>query len=169
MAELNLAAFSVLVVDDVRDSRTLLKSLLRTFGIHDVLEASDGKEALEILRTHRRDMVITDLAMQPMDGLEFTRQLRKLDSGLDPFVPLLMVSAHNERELVKEALDAGVTDFLLKPIAANPLLQRLKAMLERPKAIIRQDSYCGPDRRRGTAGVRKKRRASDKDGPTILL
>ena len=83
-----------------------------------------------------------------MDGIELTRQLRRPSSGPNALVPVIVVSAHNDKIRVKEALEAGVTDFLLKPVSCKALGQRLTALIERPKPIIKLASYYGPDRRR---------------------
>ncbi len=116
MSKAAISKLSVLIIEDVRAMRTILKALLRQYGIQDFLEASDGAEALKILRSRRRDLVITDLAMSPMDGLEFTRRLRRQSSGPNALVPVIVVSAHSEENWVQDALEAGVTDFLLKPV-----------------------------------------------------
>jgi two-component system, chemotaxis family, chemotaxis protein CheY len=161
MSKLAISDLSVLIVDDVRAMRAILKALLRTYGIQDFMEAGDGAEALNILRGNRRDLVITDLSMNPMDGLEFTRRLRQHSSGPNALVPVIVVSAHNEMSWVKDALEAGVTEFLLKPVTAAALGRRLNALVERPRAVIREKSYCGPDRRRRSVGAGKPRRAAD--------
>ena len=76
----------------------------------------DGQEALAVLGQRHIDVIITDLCMEPMDGVEFTRRLRTPRNGLNPYVPMLMVSAHADIAQVKEAVAAGVTEFLAKPI-----------------------------------------------------
>src|ERR1700753_4306163 len=106
---------SVLVVEDLLSMRTILRSLLRDLGIQKVAEARDGTEALEALQTVSRSLVITDLCMAPMDGIEFIRRLRRPNS-LNAFVPVLMISGHNEKNRIREAAAAGVSAFLLKPI-----------------------------------------------------
>ncbi len=161
MSKAAISDLSVLIVDDVRAMRAILKALLRQYGIQDFLEASDGAEALTILRSRRRDLVITDLSMQPMDGLEFTRRLRRQNSGPNALVPVIVVSAHSEANWVQEALEAGVTDFLLKPVTAAALGQRLKAVIESPKPIVQAKTYCGPDRRRRRVATKVRRRAAD--------
>jgi CheY-like chemotaxis protein len=161
MSKAAISDLSVLIIDDVRAMRAILKALLRQFGIQDFMEASDGAEALRVLRGHRRDLVITDLSMSPMDGLEFTRRLRQQDSGPNALVPVIVVSAHSEANWVQDALEAGVTDFLLKPVTAAALGQRLKAVVESPKPIVQAESYRGPDRRRRRLDTKRRRRAAD--------
>src|SRR5665213_721828 len=77
MPQRDLAGLSVLIVEDVRATRLILRTILRGLGIVDVVEACDGMSALELLGTRKVDIVITDICMAPMDGMEFTRRLRK--------------------------------------------------------------------------------------------
>ena len=162
MAELSYSDLSVIVVDDVRATRSILKTLLRNLGIQNVVEAGDGAEALEILQGRRKDLVITDLSMAPMNGIELTRQLRQPNNP-NAFVPVLMISAHNERTRIKEAVAVGVSAFLLKPVTPITLMKKLRALIELPLPVVRAGSYHGPDRRRRAAWVGKDRRSTPSD------
>ncbi|HEX4117616.1 MAG TPA: response regulator, partial [Rhizomicrobium sp.] len=117
-------------------------------GMHDIHEAADGSAALEALAARRCDLILCDLAMKPMDGLEFTRDVRRSKKSANPFVPIIMISGYTEKRRVEAARDAGVTEFLAKPITAQSLYSRIAEIMERPRAFIRSDAYCGPDRRR---------------------
>lgn len=137
-----------LIVEDNSHMRSLLRSLLNTIGILDVSEATHGQGAIDILRTRRADLVLTDLAMKPMDGLTFTRYVRNSELSPNPFVPIIMITGHTEKHRVEAARDAGVTELLAKPITASNLFSRIAEIVERPRAFVRCDSYFGPDRRR---------------------
>jgi CheY-like chemotaxis protein len=128
------------------------------------MEAADGQEALSVLAQRHVDVVISDLCMEPMDGVEFTRRLRTPRNGLNPYVPVLMVSGHTEAARVRDAIAAGVTEFLAKPLVPANLEARLLAIVRSPKKRISSKSYCGPDRRRSTRDNPKgpKRRSGDK-------
>jgi len=130
--------------------RSLLRALLNSIGIKDISEAAHGGTAVEILRERKCDLVLTDLAMKPMDGLEFTRHVRGSEQSPNPFVPIIMITGHTERHRVEAARDAGVTEFLAKPITAANLFARIAEIVERPRAFVKCDSYFGPDRRRRT-------------------
>lgn len=160
-----IAHLTVLVVEDVRATRVIVRAILRSFGIEQVVEAADGQEALTVLGQRHVDVVITDLCMEPMDGVEFTRRLRTPRNGLNPYVPVLMVSAHADLAHVKEALAAGVTEFLSKPIIPANLESRLLSIVRAPKKRISSKTYCGPDRRRSNTRTGNQRRASDKTTP----
>jgi two-component system chemotaxis response regulator CheY len=168
MSQPNCSDLSILIVDDDCAMRVLIAAQLRTLGIHKIAEASDGATALELFRADPKDLVITDLSMKPMDGIEFTRRLRQPSDGPAFSVPVLMVSSHTEASHIKNALEAGVTAFLVKPITCAGLQNKLTGIIERPDALVQAQPYCGPDRRRSTKSVWKDRRKnSDKD--TVYL
>jgi CheY-like chemotaxis protein len=138
----------VLIVEDNLHMRGLLKGLLTTIGVRDILEAGHGGAALDVLRERRCDLILSDLAMKPMDGLEFTREVRTSRQSANPFVPIIMITGHTERKHVQAARDAGVTELIAKPVTAKGLFMRIAEIIERPRAFVRCDSYFGPDRRR---------------------
>jgi CheY-like chemotaxis protein len=163
MAPTGFEGLKALIVEDNMHMRALLRALLNSIGITEIAEAVNGQAAVELLHTHSPDLVLTDLAMAPMDGLEFTRHIRNHEDSPNPFVPIIMVSGHTERHRVEAARDAGVTEFLAKPVNAHNLFSRIAEIVERPRAFVRCDTYFGPDRRRrqleNYAGPR--RRAED--------
>jgi len=150
-----------LIVEDNAHMRSLLRALLSSIGVKDIAEASHGQAAIDLLRERKPDLVLSDLAMKPMDGLEFTRYVRNHEHSPNPFVPIIMISGHTEKYRVEAARDAGVTEFLAKPITAHTLFSRIAEIVERPRAFVRCDSYFGPDRRRRAtedyAGPRRRK------------
>lgn len=141
-------ALKVLIVEDNQHMRVLLRTLLNSIGIHEVHEVGNGRAALEALRERKCDLVLSDLAMKPMDGLGFTREVRLSERSVNPFLPIIMITGHTEKHRVEAARDAGVTEFLAKPITPHSLFSRIAEIVERPRAFVRCDSYFGPDRRR---------------------
>lgn len=163
MSDSEIAHLSILLVEDIRATRLLVRTMLRAFGIHDVVEAADGQEALDILGRRHIDVIISDLCMEPMDGVEFTRRLRTPRSGLNSYVPVVMISAYTDFAHIKDAIAAGVNEFLAKPITPAGLEARLLAIVRTPRKRISTKTYCGPDRRRSNArNCTHRRRASDK-------
>lgn len=148
MAPAGFESLKALIVEDNTHMRSLLRALLNSVGIKDVSEAIHGQAGMEALRERKIDLVLTDLAMAPMDGLELTRHVRNDENSPNPFVPIIMITGHTERYRVEAARDAGVTEFLAKPITAHNLYARITEILERPRAFVRCDGYFGPDRRR---------------------
>jgi CheY-like chemotaxis protein len=136
----------ILIVEDNVHFRTLIYSILQALGISDLEEARDGSEALEILDELTPDLVILDWKMEGMDGVECVRQIRTLN-GVNRFVPIIMVTGYTETSLKKEARDAGVNDFLGKPISPQSLLGRIVSVMDNRRPFYETDDYFGPDRR----------------------
>ena len=136
------------IVEDNQHMRLLLKSLLHALGLKQVYEAPDCESGFAMLRECRPDFVLTDPSMKPMDGLEFTRRARTAQGTPNPYVPIIMVTGHTERERITAARDAGVTEILAKPITAQNLMLRIAKVVDAPRAFVRTEAYFGPDRRR---------------------
>ena len=143
-----LDRIKVLIVDDKQHMRALLRALLNALGVTAIFEAIHGAHAMEVLQTKRCDLILSDMSMEPMDGLEFTRQVRALPRKLNPMVPIIMISGHTERDRVEAARDAGVNEFLVKPITLQNLTARIAEVMERPRRFVSTPTYSGPDRRR---------------------
>lgn len=137
-----------LVVEDNPHMRALLRALMNTLGIMAVYEAANGDDAFEILRNRQPDLILTDLSMKPRNGIEFTLQVRNAATSPNPYVPIIMVTGHTERHRVEAARDAGVTEFLAKPITARNLFSRIGEIVDRPRPFVKCADYFGPDRRR---------------------
>lgn len=142
---------TVLVVDDNTHMRALIREMLKAIGVSKTREANDPAEAFEILRTVPIDIVLADLSMPMMDGVEFCRMIRTGQDSPNQFMPIIMVTGHSERSKVVAARDAGVNEFLVKPINASSLVKRIGAVIESPRPFIRSATYFGPDRRRALA------------------
>jgi two-component system chemotaxis response regulator CheY len=145
----SISDIHVLVVDDNKQMRFLLRCLLRAGGIHDVTEAETAADAFEVMRGRPVDLVIVDWMMQPTDGLAFTSMVRRDANCPNQYVPLLMLTAHTEISRVAAARDAGVTGFVRKPISARVLFERVTSALNDARLFIRTETFVGPDRRRG--------------------
>jgi len=154
----------VLMVDDNGPMRQLIRALARAGGIVNFSEAETAADALEILRATPIDLLIVDWKMRPMDGLSFTRIIRWNSDSPNPYVPILMLTAHTEASRVAAARDAGVTGFLKKPISTRLLFDRIGNALTDTRNFIRAETFFGPDRRHGHADWYSGpfRRAADK-------
>ena len=148
MSNYNIESLHFLIVDDNMMMRRLLRSIFHSFGVRHLKEAGDGAEAFRSLATFPADVIVVDWRMEPVDGLKFTRLIRTGEDSPDPFVPILMLTGNTEKQRVFEARDAGVTEFLAKPVSARKLYDRITSMIERPRFFIRSATYFGPDRRR---------------------
>lgn len=148
-AAYNIENLGFLVVDDNRHIREMVHRLLAVMGVKDIRNASDGEEALKVLRGFSPDIAICDWAMAPIDGIEFLRRIRHDETSPNPFLPVIMLTGHTELHRVREARDAGVTEFLAKPLSAGGLYARITSIIERPRPFVRAGHFFGPDRRRG--------------------
>ncbi len=116
----------ILVVDDCPTTRKLLGLYLRGKG-YDLVFAENGLDALEKLSRENINLILSDLNMPYMDGLEFLRSVRS-DSKLS-HIPFLMVTTESDEEEKKRALDAGANAYLVKPVTADVILRHIKDIL----------------------------------------
>ena len=137
-----------LICDDNPHMRRILRTLLHSFGAREVYEAEDGATALEMYTHYVPDIVITDWAMPVFDGLELTQMIRQPGANSNPYVAIIMLTGHSEKKRVTSARDAGITEFLAKPISAKGLYQRIVNVVANPRPFIKTKTYFGPDRRR---------------------
>ena len=121
----------ILVVDDFSTMRRIVRNLLIDLGIRPKLiqEADDGSNAMAILRNVRFDLVITDWNMPNMSGIDLLRSIREWDKIKT--LPVLMVTAENDREQIIAAAQAGVNGFVVKPFSAATLEQKINRIFER--------------------------------------
>ena len=138
----------VLLVDDNQHMRSIVSAVLGGVGVSQVRECWDGAEALSALRQWSADVAIVDFHMAPVDGVEFTRMVRNAADSPNPFLPIIMLTGYSERSRVMEARDAGVTEFIVKPVTARSVLNRLNNVIHNPRPFVRTEDYFGPDRRR---------------------
>jgi two-component system KDP operon response regulator KdpE len=118
----------ILVVDDEPQITRVLRTSLSSQG-YDIRVANDGETALEIMKDWTPDLVITDLSMPNMDGLELCRRLR---AGTQ--IPIIVLSVRGEEKTKVQALDAGADDYVTKPFGIEELLARVRANLRRAPA-----------------------------------
>ncbi len=143
-----LSSIHVLLVDDNPNMRAIVAAMLKSVGVGRLTEAEDGAAALELLGQKAIDIAIVDFRMKPMDGVAFTRTVRNEGDSANPYLPVIMMTGHSEKSRVTEARDAGVTEFVSKPVKAQTLLTRIEAVILRPRPFVRSADYFGPDRRR---------------------
>jgi len=143
--------------------RELLGDVLRHFDVRNIREASDGAEALKIMLAWTPDIILMDWEMTPFDGIEFTRSVRSSDRGEERFAPIIMISGHSEYWRIQHARNAGVNEYLVKPVSPKALFSRIRAVIERPRPFIKTATYFGPDRRRQDIKTADDRRKDMRD------
>ena len=135
----------VLVADDNRGMRRIVSSVLRTarFG--------DGIEACSAIIRVQPDLLICDLEMPMMGGLDVARWVRSAAESPDPFLPMILMTSVATKAGVGAARDAGYDEVLAKPLTAEALYRRIEAVTLRRRPFVRIGRYFGPCRRRGVA------------------
>ncbi|WP_323015462.1 response regulator [Devosia sp.] len=141
-------ATGTLVIDPSPYMANLVTQMLRHLGRKDIREASSAHQALLELRHRAFALVILDDALEGVDGIELTRRLRADAESPNRHVPVIMMSGAPDARRIAAARDAGVTEFLRKPFAANHLQMRLDAIAAHPRGFVEAETYQGPDRRR---------------------
>ena len=118
-----------LIVDDSSVMRKIVERSLRQAGLDPLLvrEAGTGLEGLEVLRTDRVDLILTDINMPSMDGLEFVRQITA--QNLAPGVPVVMITTESSEEHVKQAIIAGARGYIRKPFTAEQVKERVVPLI----------------------------------------
>jgi two-component system KDP operon response regulator KdpE len=115
----------ILIIDDERAIRRFLQTALKAHG-YTIFEAENGQEGLTAVIQHRPDIVILDLGLPDIDGIEVTRRLREWTA-----LPIIILSVHDQEDQKIAALDAGADDYLTKPFSVGELMARLRATLRR--------------------------------------
>lgn len=120
-----MSEVSALIVDGSSVMRKIVERALRQAGLSvgTVFEASNGVDALDVLRNHRVDVILSDINLPRMDGLEFLRQLRK--QNLAPDVPVIMITTESSEDHVREAIAAGAQGYIRKPFTAEQVKDRV--------------------------------------------
>ncbi|MCP3926147.1 MAG: response regulator [Desulfobacterales bacterium] len=116
---------NILVVDDSRAMRMTIKVILKRLGFMNIVEAEDGRQGLDVLKTVHIDLILCDWMMPVMTGLEMLKELQK-----DPAqakIPFVIVTAVGNKESIIEAVQAGVSNYIVKPFAPDTLEGKIKA------------------------------------------
>ncbi len=160
----DISRLKFLIVEDNPALTTLFRSLLTGLRVQEIQTATNGEKAKHLMRSFKPDIVLTDYKMSPVSGIDLTLWLRRSAESPDPEMAVIMTSAYSEPERVIAARDAGVNEFLVKPVTVHGLYQRIHALIESNRPFIRSENYVGPCRRRGrkTAYNGPLRRAEDK-------
>ncbi|MEQ8710149.1 MAG: response regulator [Rhodospirillales bacterium] len=151
MSAISLRRLQFLIIDDNAPMRAIIRNILKELQVESIREAQDGTDALALLKEVSFDMIITDWNMKPMNGLQFVRSIRLSKDTPNRYIPIIMVTAFTELGQVVTARDAGITEFLAKPVSARSLFSRIKAVIENHRQFVRSQNFFGPDRRRRKA------------------
>jgi two-component system chemotaxis response regulator CheY len=118
---------TILVVDDYKTMLRILRNLLRQLNFSNIEEASDGAEALQMLRKSPFGLIISDWNMEPMTGIQLLREVR--GDGKLKHIPFIMITAESKSENVVAAKEAGVSNYIVKPFNAETLKSKIVSVI----------------------------------------
>lgn len=145
----SLSNARLLIIDDSRTFCSLLRSIMRDVGLRDITDIVDPFLALEFLRTNPVDCITLDYVMPGMDGIRLVRALRADPDSLNRLTPIILITGHADMRLIKEAVDTGIDEVLVKPLRPATFIQRLTSTIQKPRDCVATASgYVGPERRR---------------------
>ena len=148
MSDYRFDRLNVLVVDDNVHMRKLVATILQAFGVVQISEAESADRAWANLRETNPDVIVADWVMEGMSGLDLVQMIRTNPQAPNPFVPVIMLTGHTSLDHVRQARDAGVNEFIAKPVSVKTMMSRLVAVIEHPRPYVRTGYYFGPCRRR---------------------
>lgn len=164
----DLSNFTILVVEDSVYMQSLIASMLKAFGVGDIMACEDGKEAIDLLTiTQSRkksrfitdvDIVLTDWLMPRGSGKDLLKWIRSNEDDSIRFLPVVVVSGYTTELMSAQARDLGANEILVKPVSGTKLASRICAVIDAPRPFIDVAGYFGPDRRRHTLPIAGKDR-----------
>ncbi len=152
----SLAAFRVLIVEDYPFMADLMSSMLREFGVGNIVQASSGNEGKEMITVfnsdesgrNKIDVVLLDWLMPDGDGLELLQWIRGHKKDSIRFLPAVLCSSYASEDVVTVGRDNGANEVLVKPVSAQKLASRLLYVIDKPRPFLKAPGFFGPDRRR---------------------
>lgn len=141
-------SMTALLVEPHQPVRRILRDILRVLGFAEVRAVDNPEDAIKLLEDEGMhvDVIFADWS-GTCDAVTLLRLLRAEESP-DPFVPVIVMSAHSDRDHVKMARDLGAHEYILKPFAPQTVTAHLNTMFKHPRLFVHSDAFFGPDRRR---------------------
>jgi CheY-like chemotaxis protein len=160
----------LLFVESASHTRAMLREMLRNTQWAHAEFVGSAAAAIERIRTNPPDILFTDWQMPGESGLDLVRAIRENPDSPDPLLPVILLTANGDAESVMSALNAGASDFLIKPISINRIVERVTNAVTRQRPFILSPNYRGPDRRNAARAVDADQRSQGEPPPdTIML
>ena len=160
MQSYNLSNLNVLILENNKLIRRLMSNVFHEFGVRKGEKTGNPDLAFKMFASNTADLIISDWSPD-LDGIEFLKRIRSAPESPDPFVPIIICTGNTEKKHVITARDAGMTEFLVKPVSAKTIYSRIVSVIEKHRQFIRNDDYFEPDRRRhNTPEIAVERRKS---------
>ncbi len=154
----DLSQFSILLVEDSSYMQALLTSMMKVFGVGDIMVCDGAEEAIELLKVTQAskksryitdiDIIITDWLMPKGSGRDLIEWVRSNSSDMVHFLPIVVVSAYTTEKVISRARDCGANEAMVKPLSGTDLASRICSVIDNPRTFVRAPGYFGPDRRR---------------------
>jgi two-component system chemotaxis response regulator CheY len=139
----------ILVVDDNQPIRLLLRSILLDLGVGMVDVASDPHQGWSLFGQFKQDLLLVDWPVIESEAvLNMIMKIRRDSESPNPHVPILLMTGFSNEERVRQARDAGITEFLMKPFTIKNLVRYMTHIVENPRPFVDAPIFTGPDRRR---------------------
>ncbi|MEG3618852.1 response regulator [Magnetovibrio sp. PR-2] len=166
----NIEDLSFLVCDNDVNMCSMVASMLRTLGVKSLRKTNDGEEALKKLSDSAPDIFICEWDVGEISGIEIANRIRLDENNPARMTSIIFLTAHTQVGQVTEARDAGITEYLAKPVSAETLYSRICSVIMNPRAFIIAETFVGPDRRRqhDPFKIGMSRRESDQITPEDL-
>lgn len=154
----DLSNFTILVVEDSPYMQSLISSMLKVFGVGEILACENAKEAIDLLTITQAarkskyltnvDIVLMDWLMPQGPGSELLKWIRNHEKDAVRFLPVIVVSGYTTALITEHARDMGAHEILAKPVSGTGLASRICSVIDNPRPFIKVKGYFGPDRRR---------------------
>lgn len=168
MASHRLSEIFVLIADSDYQMGQVLADALKHMGIGQVQHVRNGKDAMQTLQKQHVDLLITEWQMWPVDGIALVSHLRSINDSRSRMLPVIMLTGRAEKIDVESARDAGITEFIVKPYTTQQIFQRIKAIVDTPRATVVAPKYIGPDRRRRDVPLENPEADKRRQKPAVL-
>lgn len=162
-----LTSLKVCVVDADSEMRQMIREALMALGISQIRECADSSMAQQLIGEFDPDLCIYDWTTGPLDPITFVKNIRASESDRQSEMRLIMITGNANTRRVIEARNAGVDEFLVKPISLRALHGRLLTLADNPRLFVRTSAYTGPDRRRHSRPFSGPDRRDDEAGADV--
>ncbi len=153
MANYNIKNLKILVVEQNSLSAAALIKMLHELGVREVFAAASVDDGFKIFKNQQLDLVFSDWS-PGVDGIRFLDMVRNDRMKTNPFIPVIILSAYSDTKQLTQAINAGINNFLSKPLSARGIYKQIKRTIEIPNFFVRSGHYFGPCRRHMTTNYR---------------
>lgn len=156
---------TISIIDAQAFSASLQRQMLRVIGARHIKTFERADEAWAAFKHTPSDIMLVGWRLEPFNGIALIDRLRNHPETPNPYVPIIMITAFGDEERVAVARDAGVNEYVIKPLSPKALFTRVENVIERPRRFVRVADFFGPDRRRATKPFKGPGRREDERPP----